>query len=195
MGRRKKKATVSVSWVRRSKMWFDCFISSFFFLFFFFSLPSMLLDFILTHAKHFVQVICPSEELLQFLSKINPRVSLSLVCNYKLLGFILPACQGCSVLCRCSGEPWALPSGILQFRSWSHVLFVLVLAPQHRGWGEDQHLLGGSLGRKTQSLQGPNLPSPKKKKKKSPIITCFLLQPRLLKLRALILSLRRPPSD
>lgn len=29
----------------------------------------------------------------------------------------------------------------------------------------------------------------------SPIITCFLLQPRLLKLWALILSLWRPPSD
>lgn len=39
----------------------------------------MLLDFILTHAKHFVQVICPSEELLQFLSKINPGVSLSVI--------------------------------------------------------------------------------------------------------------------
>lgn len=106
-GKEGKKATVSISWARRSKMWFDWFISS--------SPPPspstpppmlslMLLDFILTHAKSSVQAVSPNGQWLCFssLRRIKSRASLplSLACNYKYSGFILLSPLEYSVLYR-----------------------------------------------------------------------------------------------
>lgn len=142
--------------------------------------------------------------LIQFLEQ-NQLQSLSLIslaCNYKLPGFILSSPSECLVLCRCPANPGLCLQGFYNSEVDLTCFFLAPPACKDRGCSkpcagvkvskraEDQHPSWGSLGRKSQSLQDliPKI-------KISPTITCFLLQSLLLKLRALILSLRRPPSD